>query len=130
MQNSMVMFIFSLFDQKYPFSTNLIQKFKIISWSWNLVPTLIPTCRIQWWDSLLLFLIGNTLFEQIRSKKSKLSVELKFGTYTNSNMQNSMVIFTFFDRKYPFWANFVQKVRLISWSWNLVPKLIRISRIQ
>ena len=58
--------------------------------------------------------------------------KLKFGTYTNSNMQNSMVMFIFFvfDRKYPFWANLVQKVKIISWSWNLVARLIRICWIQ
>ena len=37
---------------------------------------------------------------------------LKFGTKTNSNMWNSMVVWNFsvFDQKYPFWANFVQKI--------------------
>ena len=75
MQNSMVMFILSVFDWKYPFWANLVQKVKIISLSWNLVPRLIRVCRIQWWYSLFLFLIGNTLVRQIWSKKSKLSVE-------------------------------------------------------
>ena len=58
--------------------------------------------------------------------------KLKFDAFTNSNMQNSMVVFTFlvFDQKCPFWVNLVQKVRIISLSWNLVPTLIRISRIQ
>ena len=34
--------------------------------------------------------------------------KLKFGTSTNSNMQNSIVLFTFsvFDQKYNFWVNF------------------------
>ena len=61
-------------------------------------------------------------------KNQNYQLKLKFGTYTNSNMQNSMVMFTFsvFDRKYPYWANLVQKVKIISWSWNLVPRLIRI----
>ena len=147
MQNSMVMFIFFVFDRKYPFWANLVQKVKIISWSWNLVPTLIQICRIQLWCSLFLFLSGNTLFGQIWSKKLKFlfqaeiwylhefehaefnggvhffcfwvemlflgkfgpksqnyQFKLKFATYTNSNMQNSMVMFTFsvFDRKHPF----------------------------
>ena len=41
---------------------------------------------------------------------------MKIDTYTNSNMQNSIVIFTFFvfDRKYPFLANLVQKVKIVS----------------
>ena len=56
----------------------------------------------------------------------------KIGTYSNFNIQNSMVIFTFsvFDWKYPFWANLVQKIKVISLSWNLVPTLIRICRIE
>ena len=35
---------------------------------------------------------------------------LKFGTWTNSNMQNSMAMFNFsaFDWNYPSWANLVQ----------------------
>ena len=74
-QSSTVMFTFSVFDQKYPFWANLLQKVKIISWSWNLVPRLIRICRIQWWCSLFLFLIGNMLFGQIWSKKVKLSVQ-------------------------------------------------------
>ena len=167
----------------------MVQKVKIISWSWNLVPTLIricriqlwcslfcfwvemlflgkfgpkdeivssrwnsrfklfQICRIQWWRSLFLFLSENTLFGQIWSKKLKFlfqaeiwylhefehaefnggvhffcfwvemlflgkfgpksqnyQFKLKFATYTNSNMQNSMVMFTFsvFDPKHPF----------------------------
>ena len=115
MQNSMVMFAFfvfgqkygvwdnlfqkstfSVFDRKYPFSANLIQKVKTISWSWNLVPRLIQLCRIQWWCSLFLFLIGNTLFGQIWPRKLKLSVQGETWYLTNSNMQNSLVMFTFF----------------------------------
>ena len=175
MQNSVMLFTFFVFKWKYPFWANLVQKMKMISLSWNLVPRLIRICRIQWWCSLFLFLIENTYFEQIWLKKLKLSVQgetpyfsqfkyaefngdvhsfcfwseipflgrfgpknqnyqfkLKFGTYTNSNMQNSMLMFTFsgFDWKYPFWANLVQKVKIISWSWNLVPRLNRVCRIQ
>ena len=52
--------------------------------------------------------------------------KLKFCTYTNSNMQNSMVIFTFSicDWKYPFWVNFVEKIKIVSLGWILVPRLI------
>ena len=65
-------------------------------------------------------------------KNQNCHFKLKFGTYTNSNMHNSMVMFilSVFDWKYPFWANLVQKVKIISWSWNLVARLIRIYRIQ
>ena len=42
-----------------------------------------------------------------------------------------MVIFTFsvFDHRYSFWANLVQKIKIVSLSLNLVPRLIRICRI-
>ena len=44
--------------------------------------------------------------------------KLKFGNYTNSNMQISVMMFTFsaFYQKYPFWVNLVQKVKIISLS--------------
>ena len=47
--------------------------------------------------------------------------KLRFGTQTNSNMQNSMVMFTFsvFYQKYPFWVNLVQKIKIVSFSTNL-----------
>ena len=40
----------------------------------------------------------------------------KFGTQNNSNMQNSIALFIFsiLDRKYLFWANLVQKVKIVS----------------
>ena len=75
MQNSMVIFTFSVSECKYPSSANLVLKIKIISSSSNLVPALIQTCRIQWRYSLFLFLIGNTLFRQIWYRKLKLSVQ-------------------------------------------------------
>ena len=93
-----------------------------------MVPTLIRICRIQWCCSLFLFSSGNTFLGKLGPKNQNYQLKLKFGTYANSNMQNSMVMFTFsvYDQKYPSWAILVQKVRIISWSWNLVPRLIRI----
>ena len=41
-----------------------------------------------------------------------------------------MLTCSVFDWKYPFRANFVWKVQIISLSWNLVHRLIRICRIQ
>ena len=74
MQNLMMMFNFFCFGSKTHFWTNLVQKIKIVSLSWNLVRRLIRICRVEWWHSLFLFLTGNTLFGQIWSKKSKFSV--------------------------------------------------------
>ena len=47
-------------------------------------------------------------------------------------MQNLMVMVTclVLDRKYPFWVNLVHKIKIISFSWNLIAKPIRICRIQ
>ena len=65
----------SLFDWKYLFWVNLIQKLKIISLSWNFVPRLIQICRIPWWCSLFLFSTGNTVLGKFgKKKKRKLSV--------------------------------------------------------
>ena len=40
---------------------------------------------------------------------------LKFGSWTNSNMQNSMAMFNFsnFYRNYPFWAHLVQLIKIV-----------------
>ena len=40
---------------------------------------------------------------------------LKFGTWNNSNMQNSMAMFNFsvFYCNYPFWANLVQLIKIV-----------------
>ena len=45
-------------------------------------------------------------------KTQKCQFKLKFGTKTNLNMQNSMMLFTFcvFDHKYPSQANLIQKL--------------------
>ena len=132
MKNSMVMFTVFVFDWKYHFWANLAQKVKIISWNRDLVTRLIWICTIQWYCSLFLFLSGNTLFGQICSIKSKFHFKLKFGSYTNSNMQNLMVKFIFFvfEWKYLFLENLVQKVKIIGWIWNLVTRLIPICKIQ
>ena len=40
----------------------MVQKFKIVSLSWNLVLRLIWICRIQWWCSILLLSTGYVIF--------------------------------------------------------------------
>ena len=52
MQKSMAVFTFFLLGWKYSYWANLIWKIKNASLSWNLVPRLIPTCKIQCWCSL------------------------------------------------------------------------------
>ena len=151
------MFIFFVFDRKYPFGASPKNQ------NYQLKLEFGTYTNSNMHNSIMLFsflfLSGNTLFGQILSKKSKLSVEseiwqldyfeyaefsdaahffcfsveipflakfgpqnqnsrfkLKFGTYTNSNMQNSMVMFIYFvfDDKQPFWANLVQNIKIIS----------------
>ena len=65
-------------------------------------------------------------------KNQNCQFKVKFDIQPNSNMQNSVVVFTFFvfDRKYPVWANLVQNVRIVSLRIDLVASLIRVCRIQ
>ena len=132
MQNSMVIFTFSVYDQAYAFWANLVQKIEIASSRWNSRLKLIQICRIQCWCSHFCYWVEIPSLGKFGPKNQNDQFRLKFGTYTNSNMQNSMLIFTFsvFDRKFPFWANLVQKIKVISLSWNLVPRLIQICKIQ
>ena len=60
-------------------------------------------------------LTGNSVFGP---KNQNVKFKLKFGTYTNSNMQNSMALFAFsvLDLKHSFWANLVQKFKIVSLS--------------
>ena len=70
----------SVFNWKYLFWVNLVQKLKIISLSWNFVPRLIQICRIPWWCSLFLFLTGNTFLGKFGPKNQNCQFELKFCT--------------------------------------------------
>ena len=113
------------------FWANLAQKIKIVILSWNLETRLSRICKIQLWYELFVFLTRNTLFGQIWSQNSTL-FKVKFGTQTNLNIQNSLVMFTFFVFlwKYPFWLTFIQKSEIVSLSWNSAPRLIWICRTQ
>ena len=75
---------FSISDQKRPFWPNSAQKIKIVSLIWNLVPTPIHICRIQWWCSLFLFSTINIPFWANMAQNCQF--ELKFDTYANLNM--------------------------------------------
>ena len=52
------------------------------------------------------------------AKSQNYQFKLEFVTSTNSNMQNSVVMFTFsvLSWKYPFWVKLVQKVKIFSLS--------------
>ena len=62
----------SVFNWKYLFWVNLIQKLRIISLSWNFVPRLIKICRILWWCSLFLFSTGYSFLDKFGPKKIKI----------------------------------------------------------
>ena len=58
-------------------------------------------------------------------KNQNCQFKLKFSTLINSNIRNSIMMFTFsvFDQKYFFGVNFLEKIIIASLSWNLVPAL-------
>ena len=71
------MMLFTLFDFEWKdrFWVNLVQKVKIISWSWNLVPALIQICKIQWCCLLFLFFSGNSGASPLNSTCSNSTCE-------------------------------------------------------
>ena len=122
----------SYFRPKILFLGKFGSKIKIVSLSWNLIRSLIRICRIQWWCSFSLFSTATTILGKFVPKNQNFLLKLKVCTQINSNMENSMVIVTFFifDWKYPFWAKLAQKIKIFSLSWKLVPRVIRINRIE
>ena len=123
---------FFRFRPEIPISGKFGMKFKTVSVNWNLVLKLIRACRIQSWCSLFCVRRETPFLGKFSPKNQNCQFTLKFGTKTNSNMQKSMVGFTFFvlDRKHPVWVKLVQKIKIVSLSQNLVPRLIRICRNQ
>ena len=78
MQNSMVMFTFSVFDGKYPFFfANLVQKIKVVFLSWNAVVGLILIMHNSM--VMLTFSVSNQKYSfwQIWSEKLKLSFQVE-----------------------------------------------------
>ena len=67
----------SVFNWKYLFWVNLVQKLKIIKLSLNFVPRLIQICRIPWWCSRFLFLTGNTFLGKSGPENQNCQSELK-----------------------------------------------------
>ena len=91
-----------------------ISKFKIVCSKRNLIPRLI------WiWNSMAVFILPfcTNMVQKIKNCLFK----PKFGTYTNSNMKNIMVMFIFsvFDRKYPFLGILFQKIKIACFCWYL-----------
>ena len=133
MQKSIALFCFSALDQKHHLGVNLVQKIKLVSLSWNLVPRLIPT-HVELNGDVHFFVLDqkHTFWANLAPKFQNCLFKLKFRTSTNSNMQKSMALFNFsaLDQKHHLGVNLVQKIKLVSLSWNLVPRLIPTCRIQ
>ena len=96
MQNSMALFFASVWGRKHPFWASLVQKMKIVSFSWNLIHSLTQIWRTQWWCSLFLFFNDTPFYGKFVSKNQNCVLKLKFGTQTNLTVQNSMVMLFFF----------------------------------
>ena len=123
----------SVSDPNSSFWANLVQKMKVVRLSRNLLPTLIRIGRMQWWYSIKFCFQTEFPFSgKFGPKNQNWQFKLKFVILTNSNMQNSLVVFTFsvLDRKHCFWENLVQKIKIVSLSLNFVSRLIRICRTQ
>ena len=54
----------------------------------------------------------------------------KFNIASNDHWPTRKCNFFVSDRKYPFWENLVQNIKIVILSWNLIPRLIWICRIQ
>ena len=82
MQNSMMLFTFFVFDRKCPFGANLVQIVNIASLRWNLIPTLIRICRIQWCCSFFSVFDWKYAFGgKSGSKSQNFQFKLKFRKY-------------------------------------------------
>ena len=126
MQNSMALFTVSNLDRKHPFLANLVQKIKLVSLSWNMVPSLILIRRIQWHCSLFLLQTGNTFWANLFQKIKIVSLSWNLVPRLIRRCRNyCSVHFSFLDGKHPFWVNLVQKNKIVSQIWKLVLRLIR-----
>ena len=64
------------------------------------------------------FRMETPFLDKLSPKNQNCQFKLKFGTNTKLYLQNSMALFTFsvLDRKYYFWTNLVQKIKLFTLS--------------
>ena len=129
----MVVFTVSVLGWKYPFRASLVQKMKIVSFSWNLVLSVTEIWRIQWLCSPILFLNGNILFMANLFQKIKIvcwSWNLEPRLIRIYRIRWWFSFHSFSDWKYSFWANMAQNFKIVTLSWNLVTRLFRICKIK
>ena len=125
-------FDFSVLDRKYPFWSNLVQKITIVSLNSHLVPRINSSMQNSMMSLIFFNFWLKILFQgKFGLKNHNCQFKLKFVTYTNSNMQNSIgIIFPVLSWKEPFQESLVEKIKIISISCHLVPEVIRICRSQ
>ena len=95
----------------------------------------LKCCRVCWppwspWTHTKVQFFGIPILGKFRPKNRNWQFKLKFGINSESNMQNSIVMWTFsvLDQKYRFWENLVSKTQSC-FRWNSVLRLIWICRI-
>ena len=115
-----------------PFLSKFGPKNQNVSLSSNLVPRLIWILEFNGDVNFFFFLIRNTLFGSIISKKPKLSVwgEIRYLDQFKYSEFNGDALFLCFGLEKRFLVKFAPKDKIVSLIWNFVPRLIRISRIQ
>ena len=125
MQKPMTMFTFSIFNWKI---WSKKSKLSVLAKIWSL--HLLEYPEFNGGVHFLCFWPEISFLSKFGPKIQNCQFKLKFGTETNSNKQNSMVLFTFsvFNREYPFWVSLVQKLKIVSFSWNLVMMIKRSGR--
>ena len=113
----MMMSTFSGFDQKYLFVQILSKKLKNCKFELKFCTRLISICKIMYKIRGVYFLCfkpEKPFLGKSGQKHQNCQFKLKFGTKTNLNMRNSMMMFRFsvFDHKHLSWANLVQKFKI------------------
>ena len=125
---------FFCFRPEIPFLNKVSPKIKILSLSWNLVARLIRICRIQCAMVIFTFSVLHRKYPFWANLVPKFKiVSLSWNLprlIRICRIHRRCSFFSVLNRKYPFRANFLHKVNIVSLSWNLVPKLIRICKIQ
>ena len=102
---------FLFLTESIPFLTNFFQRIKNVCWSWNLEIGLIRLCNI-WWCFLFFFSLWNRKF-------------LFWVMLVHRYIQIQIHRYEFF-----FGVNLFQRFKIVSLSWNLVPRIFRICKTE
>ena len=95
---------------------NLVQKIEIVSLSWNLVPKLIWTRRVQWSRLLFCFRPKTSFLDKFGPTIQNCFFKVKFGSQNSEfNAEFNGDVHFFCYRTY--FVNFVQNLHLAFWSY-------------